>query len=247
MIDAVLFDWGDTLFHFAYDEALVEAGWEAGLAALRRDDLPGHEETARRFKDEYFPRIFTGKREPGGESLDEIEYPGMVRDVLASFGVDVTDDELGRFLEAEHEAWMPARRMGAQTHALLDALRGRGLLLGLVSNAFDPPWLLHRDLERMGVAKRLDAAVFSSEVGKRKPHPAMFRAALERLGVTPARSVFVGDSRYADVGGASELGMTTIQALWFRADDDERGVDPDFQAFTPMDVLNTVRRLLGET
>jgi hypothetical protein len=40
--DAVLFDWGDTLFHFAYDEALLEAGWEAGLAAIGRDDLPPH-------------------------------------------------------------------------------------------------------------------------------------------------------------------------------------------------------------
>ena len=64
--------------------------------------------------------------------------------------------------------------MGAQTHALLDSLRDRGLATGLVSNAFDPGWLLHGDLARMGLAERLDAAVFSSEIGKRKPHPAIF-------------------------------------------------------------------------
>jgi FMN phosphatase YigB (HAD superfamily) len=56
----------------------------------------------------------------------------------------------------------------------------------------------------------------------------------------------VGDRRYEDVRGAKELGMTTVQALWFRVDDDERGVDPDYEAYTPMDVLNVVRRLLGE-
>jgi FMN phosphatase YigB (HAD superfamily) len=56
----------------------------------------------------------------------------------------------------------------------------------------------------------------------------------------------VGDRRYEDVRGAGELGMTTVQALWYRADDDERGVEPDFEAFTPMDVLNVVRRLTGE-
>ena len=39
--------------------------------------------------------------------------------------------------------------------------------------------------------------------------------------------------------------MTTVQAFWFRADDDERGLDPDHEAFTPMDVLNVVRRLDG--
>src|SRR5262245_38537811 len=40
VLEAVLFDWGDTLMEFVYDPALVEAGHRAGLAALRRDGLP---------------------------------------------------------------------------------------------------------------------------------------------------------------------------------------------------------------
>lgn len=241
MLDAVLFDWGDTLFHFAYDEALLEAGWEAGLATLDRDELPGHDESAARFRERYIPLLWV----PG--SVDEVEYPEMIRELLGGFGVELADDELERFLEAEHAAWDPARQLGAHTHALLDSLRSRDLRTGLVSNAFDPGWLLHRDLEGMGLAERLDVAVFSSEVGKRKPHEAIFQTALERLGVDPGRTMFVGDRRYEDVRGAKDLGMTTVQALWFRADDDERGVDPDYEAFVPTDVLNVVRRLLGET
>jgi putative hydrolase of the HAD superfamily len=240
MLEAVLFDWGDTLFHFAYDEALLEAGWEAGLAAVGRDDLPDHGETAARFRERYVPLLWV----PG--TLDEVEYPGMVRELLDSFGVSLSEDELARFLEAEHEAWEPARQVGVSTHALLDSLRGRGLRTGLVSNAFDPGWLLHNDLERMGLAERLDVAVFSSEVGKRKPHESIFRAALDPLGVEPEHALFVGDRRFEDVHGARALGMTTIQALWFRADDDVRGADPDYEAFTPIDVLNVVRRIRGE-
>jgi putative hydrolase of the HAD superfamily len=240
-LEAVLFDWGDTLFHFAWDEALVEAGWEAGLAAVGRDDLPGHQETAARFRERYIPLLWV----PG--SLDEIEYPGMVRELLAGFGHELSDEELARFLEAEHAAWEPARQLGDSTHALLDSLRERGLRTGLVSNAFDPGWLLRNDLERMGIADRLDVAVFSSEVGKRKPHESIFTAALDALGIEGERAVFVGDRRFEDVRGAKQAGMTTVQAYWFRADDDERGLDPDFEAFTPMDVLNIVRRLLGET
>ncbi len=240
MLRAVLFDWGDTLFHFAYDETLLEAGWEAGLATLERDGLPEPDETAARFREQYLPLLFV----PG--SVDEVEYPGMIRELLEGFGVEVDDDALDRFLAAEHAAWEPARQMGAQTHALLDSLRDRGLATGLVSNAFDPGWLLHGDLERMGLAERLDAAVFSSEIGKRKPHPAIFEAVLSRLEVAPEEALFVGDRRYEDVRGAKELGMTTVLALWFRADDDERGLEPDFEAFTPMDVLNVVRRLTNE-
>jgi putative hydrolase of the HAD superfamily len=240
VLDAVLFDWGDTLFHFAYDEALLDAGWEAGLAALGRDDLPGHRETAARFRDRYVPLLWA----PG--SLEEVEYPGMVRELLDGFGVELSDDELARFLEAEHAAWEPARQIGDSTHALLDSLRERELKTGLVSNAFDPGWLLHNDLERMALSERLDVAVFSSEVGMRKPHEAIFAAALGPLEVAPERTLFVGDRRYEDIRGAKEMGMRTVQAYWFRADDDERGLEPDYEAFTPMDVLNVVRRLTGE-
>jgi putative hydrolase of the HAD superfamily len=240
VIDAVLFDWGDTLFHFAWDESLVEAGWEAGLAALGRDDVPSHDETAAAFRDRYLPLLWV----PG--ALDEIEYPGMVRELLAGFGVELTDPELDRFLEAEHAAWEPARQLGDSTHALLDSLRDRGLRIGLVSNAFDPGWLLRNDLERMGLSDRIDAAVFSSDLGKRKPHPAIFEAALRELGVEPARALFVGDRRFEDIRGAKEVGMTAVLAYWFRADEDERGLEPDYEAFTQMDVLNVVRRLNGE-
>jgi hypothetical protein len=45
------------------------------------------------------------------------------------------------------------------------------------------------------------------------------------------------------VQGAANMGMTTIQALWFHADDTPTAIEPDFLAFTPMDVLNAVRRL----
>ena len=37
--------------------------------------------------------------------------------------------------------------------------------------------------------------------------------------------------------------MATVQALWFRADEHPDGGVPDFQAFTPVDVLNAARRL----
>lgn len=240
MLDAVLFDWGDTLFHFAYEEELLEAGWEAGLAAIERAGLPGHAEAAAHFRERCLPLIWAP------DAIEEIDYPGVIRGLLGDFGVSVSDEELDRFLAAEHDAWAPARLLGAHTHALLDSLRARGLRLGLVSNAFDPGWLLRRDLAEMGLVERLDVTVFSSEVGMRKPHPSIFEAALSEIGVEPERALFVGDRRYEDVRGSKEAGMRAVQALWFRADDDERGVEPDFAAFTQMDVLNVVRRLLGE-
>jgi putative hydrolase of the HAD superfamily len=237
MLEAVLFDWGDTLMQFAYSPELVSAGHRAGLAATGRDGLPEAAEVTERFREEYEPLFWV----PG--TIEEIEYPDLVRRLLRDFGVEIDDEELGRYLEAEHRAWDPARILAAHTHPLLETLRARGLKLGLVSNAFDPGWLLHRDLEQMGLAERLDFSVFSSEVGMRKPHPAIFERALEALGAEPEQALFVGDRLYEDVRGAAEVGMTTVQALWFRADEHPDGAEPDHQAFTQLDVLNIARRL----
>jgi len=239
MLRAVLFDWGDTLMQFGYDPELVEAGHRAGLEALGREGLPETDAITAHFREHYEPLFWV----PG--TLEEIEYPGLVRDLLRDFGIELTDDELGRFLEAEHAAWEPARTLGATTHALLESLRSRGLRLGIVSNAFDPGWLLHRDLEQMGIAERIDHAVFSSEVGKRKPHPEIFEQALTALEVSPQEALFVGDRLYEDVRGAGEVGMKTVQAVWFRADEHAHGGEPDYQAFTQMDVLNVAERLLA--
>jgi putative hydrolase of the HAD superfamily len=233
VLEAVLFDWGDTLMRWNWDPQLLESGHAAGLRALGRDPLPA---LTKRFRDAYLPLLLA----PG--TLEEVEYPGLMRRLLAETGIDVDDDELERYLEAEHAAWGEALQLGDTTHALLESLRDRGLKLGLVSNAIDPPGLLHRDLERLGIAERLDVAVFSSEVGWRKPHRAIFDRALDPLGVAPGSVLFVGDKLATDVAGASALGMHTCQALWFVADEDV-GPEPEFQAFTQMDVLTIVGRL----
>jgi putative hydrolase of the HAD superfamily len=236
LLDAVLFDWGHTLIDFRWEPEMLDAGYHAGLDALGLDERPDVAAIAAHFRETYLPLIWA----PG--TIEEVEYPGLVRELLGHFGIAVGDD-LGRFLEAEHAEWVPAQVMHGTSHALLDTLRDRGLKLGLVSNAFDPGWLLHRDLAASGLAERLDFAVFSSEIGRRKPDPAIFRRALEALEVEPQRALFVGDRLYEDVRGAQQLGMRTVQALWFRADEHPDGAEPDFQAFTQMDVLNVVRRL----
>jgi HAD superfamily hydrolase (TIGR01509 family) len=233
VLRAVLFDWGDTLMEWVPDAQLLTDGHRAGLAALGLEPIPAMTD---RFRDVYLKEFFA----PG--VVEEVEYPVQVRQLLGEFEVEVDDDALARFLEAEHTAWAPARRLGAATHALLDGLRERGLLVGLVSNAFDPPDLLHRDLAQLGVADRLDVAVFSSELGRRKPDPAIFEHALAAIDVDAGETLFVGDTLASDIAGAAALGMRTCQAVWFRTDD-SREAEPDFRASTQMDVLTIAEQL----
>lgn len=209
------------------DEHLLTNGHRAGFAALGLEPIPALTD---RFRDVYLKEFF----EPG--VVEEVEYPAQVRRLLGEFDVEVDDDRLMKFLEAEHAAWAPARQLAPDTHELLESLRARGLLLGLVSNAFDPADLLHRDLEQLGVTERLDVAVFSSELGRRKPDPAIFEHALRAIAVNACDTLFVGDNLANDIAGAAALGMRTCQAAWFQ-NDASGAATPDFTAFAQMDVL----------
>lgn len=89
----------------------------------------------------------------------------------------------------------------------LAALRGSGITLGIVSNFEE--WL-ERLLEQLGVADAFDVRVISGLEGIEKPDPRIYRLALERAGVEPERSAFVGDSPEFDVDPPAALGMFPV-------------------------------------
>jgi HAD superfamily hydrolase (TIGR01509 family) len=217
VVEAVLFDWGNTLVQLEWDDARVEQGHRV---ALGRDDV---DFTAR------WRELVFG--EHGHRPYAEL---------LAELGVD--DPEA--FIDAEHAVWRPAYSILASAEALLEALRARGVKTALVANAWpDPGRVLRADATAFGFADRLDLMVFSDELGIRKPAPEIFLHATRELSVEPTAAMYVGDDLVNDVQGAADVGMTTVQAMWFRADDSPQPVEPDHLAFTPMDVLNIVGRL----
>ena len=90
---------------------------------------------------------------------------------------------------------------------VLARLRAGGARLAVVSN-----WdvSLHDVLERTGLRPLVDAVVISAELGVAKPDPAIFRAALDRLGAGPDGALHVGDSLEDDVAGARAAGLDAV-------------------------------------
>jgi putative hydrolase of the HAD superfamily len=91
--------------------------------------------------------------------------------------------------------------------AVLDALRGQGMRLGVVSN-----WdhRLPGLLGQLGLAGSFDAIVYSSRAGVEKPDSRIFHQALAELDVDPAAALHVGDGRLEDVEGAVAAGMLAL-------------------------------------
>lgn len=88
------------------------------------------------------------------------------------------------------------------------SLRGRGLLLGVLSNSMDGA--RREEGRRFGFPEQADVLVYSHEVGLVKPDPAIYALTTERLGVAPGEVAFLDDSA-TNVGAARAFGWHARQ------------------------------------
>jgi HAD superfamily hydrolase (TIGR01509 family) len=205
-IDGVLFDYGRTLVTFAYPtEELLEVlhefrprieaalGVEAPAAeAILRDVLLPLEE--------YINSM----------SEDEVDYMDVYRGAWERAGLKLPDDLLHEILDAEQMCWDRAVELDPDALPVLSWLGARGVKRGICSNAPFPPPMMRRQIETNGIAGLVDAVVFSSEVGRRKPAPELYQTALEAIGVRAERTLFVGDRLREDYEGPRALGMRAV-------------------------------------
>lgn len=97
-------------------------------------------------------------------------------------------------------------RLGAYPEAkpALEALRAAGLRLAVLSNG--SPRMLATAGEAAGLAALLDAVLSVEEVGIYKPHPSVYRLALDSLRLWPNEILFVSANGW-DACGAKAAGL----------------------------------------
>jgi FMN phosphatase YigB (HAD superfamily) len=123
----------------------------------------------------------------------------------------VEPGEIDRVVDAYSGAFVARMTPVADAGRTLERLAGRGFALAILSN-----WPLALTIDRFAEAHHwtpwLRAVVVSQRVGTIKPHPTIFRAAEEALGLdgsAAARILHVGDDWAADVVGAHDAGWRT--------------------------------------
>lgn len=117
-------------------------------------------------------------------------------------------------------ACVPISEISVPAVGAFDALRwcaDRGLRVVLVTNTlFRGDAEVLEDWRGFGLHDAIGGVVSSHSVGWRKPHPAIFRRALEIADVRPEEAFHVGDRLWEDVYGAKRLGM---RAVWREVDE----------------------------
>jgi HAD superfamily hydrolase (TIGR01549 family) len=236
----VIFDLGHTLMYLDSTWPEVFRQGVLDLAAFLDEqglDLDG----------EAFAQTLLKRREEGftqaSETMREVTAEHSMRWTFARFGLSEPSPALltgaiNAFFAYEEAHWSAF----PEAVAVLQELAGRGLRLGMFSNATDDAFI-QRLVDRLGFRPWLGPALSSAGTGIRKPDPEAFAPILAAWDLPPEAVVMVGDTLEADIVGAHLAGMGSI---WLRSREDARQEgtgqgDPAFEEPFAPDV--TIERL----
>ena len=212
MIDAVIFDKDGTLFDFRatwggwtvrmIDHLVAHGADRAALLACLRYD-PVREDFA---KDSPVISLTT----PEIADLLVALVPGMAKDQIVSAMSELS-------VNAPQAPAVPLREV-------FEALKARGLKLGLATNDNEAPARAH--LLGAGVFDLFDFVAGCDSGWGGKPAPGQLLAFCDRVGVDPARAVMVGDSLH-DLHAGHAAGMRSVAVLTGIAEAAELAPDAD--------------------
>jgi HAD superfamily hydrolase (TIGR01549 family) len=178
------------LDHGAVAERLADHGEPVEAAALR--------DTQREANRAYVERLQAG----GGHEDGWRVFMGSWLE-LAGVTPSAVDGAVDALREA-HDAFNLWRRVPEDLIDSLERVRAAGITVGVVSNSEGK---LGRLFDRLGLSQLFDVVVDSAHEGVRKPDPAIFLLACQRLDVAPEDCLYAGDIPEVDVVGARAAGL----------------------------------------
>ena len=232
-IEAVLFDFDDTLIDWSQNDA-------GGSAIYRRHIENVYQYLADRFAmpesetffNCYQETIIAGWTE-AKKTWAGVNFVAMMKQSLETIGLDLTLVDMDELLQAFDWQPVPGVVPFSDTVSTLTAVQAQGYKIGLVTNAMMPMWMRDRELTAYGILHFFDARVTSGDVGYMKPHPRIYQQVLDELDVSPERALFVGDRPANDIAGANEVGLISVLMDLPHTEYELDGVQPHY----------TIRRL----
>lgn len=212
-IQVVLFDLGGTLLHY---EQPPEYNMEALNAHALRAFLAAAMKLGGKVADPELAVRAVGRMAAAMDAKASRTHYANTAENIIQEGLEAINVHLpAKAMEAGLAAYYSAiseivRPVEGDPGAVLARLTAQGRGLGLVSNTFWAPSLHDGDLARFGLLDYLPVRIYSCIFGMVKPHPTIYRQALDRLDVAPAEAVFVGDRLTVDIAGPQKIGMRTV-------------------------------------
>jgi len=225
-ITTVLFDLGDTLWHFPKLPPAIEVRTETMRrisGALKAWGVPLEGEL--RFLGREI-RLGVEKADRAAYESDCVspDFNQVVREIAAGMGLELSYEQGAQLWDAWNIGGLTlGRTMFDDAFETLDWLREHGIRIGCVTNRVFGGPRFAEELRELGLDRYFESTAVSCDMGYMKPHPKIFEQVLGEMGVAAAEVAMVGDSLRADVQASQALGMTGV---WRRV----RKHDPPHEA-----------------
>ena len=138
----------------------------------------------------------------------EIDLGVLFGQLFQEAGAEADERTVGDFARTFRLLSIKRLRCFPGVPGMLDALHGAGKRVYLLSNAqalFTRP-----ELTLLGLDKKLDGSLLSSEAGRKKPDAAFYRMLMEAYDLEPAQTVMVGNDDRCDCWGAHNAGLDSF-------------------------------------
>jgi HAD superfamily hydrolase (TIGR01549 family) len=185
-------DWGEIWF---------KALREMGVDLSKKDMVRGIHSAER--------RVPEGRPLKWTESSDEDDFIRYLQIVLEKGGGKIPERSVLLNTVKNIRQWFSDSSFSLYADVLpsMEALKGRGIVLGVISNMYDSLMPVCRTLK---LGHLLDFTLTSGEAGVSKPEPGIFLEALKKSGTTAAETIYVGDHYEMDILGARGAGLKTV-------------------------------------
>ena len=141
-----------------------------------------------------------------GKGADQLMPVFLSKRELLAFGAPLQEYRAELF----KQAYLPRVTVFPKVRELFRKIVGNGGRIALASSSSKEEVEYYKKLAR--IESLVEAETSADDVERSKPHPDVFRVALDRLGVTNHEAIAVGDTPY-DARAASALGLDTIGLL----------------------------------
>jgi putative hydrolase of the HAD superfamily len=198
--EAVLFDFFGTLVDYEPDRA--------NLRYPRSHDLLvgwGHDLTYDEFVEQW-DLVSTRLEALTAESHQEFSMGDVARAFADTLPQPLPADQQVHLSATFLAEWQNHLRSVPGAVPMVSRL-ARSFRLGIISNTHDAG-MVPELLETFDIADKFEIVVLSVEHTFRKPHPSIYRNAVDQLGCDPSKVAFAGDSYEADFQGPQAAGMT---------------------------------------
>lgn len=148
------------------------------------------------------------ERTAGNGSVPEIQIGEVFAQMYEEKGVRVSDGEIADTARMFRAVSLEHLTLFDGVEQLLDAIHAAGKKAYLLSNAqalFTAP-----EIRMLGLDRKLDGILLSSDAGVKKPDPHFYRMLLDKYHLSPEESVMTGNDDLADCHGAAAVGMDSI-------------------------------------